>query len=69
MPTPWRARIRQLRRRRLALIATLIIGGGGLGFWLIGMKQTRADSNVLDLSDVGPKASHTTAVWHQQTGR
>jgi hypothetical protein len=66
---PWRASIRQLGRRRLALIAAIGIGGTGIGLWFFGAKQSPSDSGVLDLTDGVPTASHKTADGHSKPGR
>ena len=52
-PLPWWVRIRRMGRGRLALIAALVVGGAGFGFWFIAAKQAPADSEVIDLTGGG----------------
>jgi hypothetical protein len=66
---PWWAGVRQLSRRRLALIAALGLGGVGLGLWFIGIKPAPPDSEVLDLMGGVPSAIHRTPEGQRQTGR
>jgi hypothetical protein len=68
-PLIWLAGVRQLNRRRLAVIGVLGIGSAGLGLWFIGIKAAPPDSKVLDLTGGVPSAINGTVEGHRQTGR